>query len=288
MTAIMAAATMLFSAVSPTTLAAYADSDGDAKLKALPKESLVDDGSSQLLKLKFKLQEGDFLEMIRVSVDGTMVVEFDAEGTVLNASPAFEFVIGDVTMLSDGYAIGPAKGKFAIAMNKLALGEGEHEAVAEVILDGDILVADAEFELKPSEPALPDLVAKYLVAPTTIRKQLNYWTFTIERNEGTDDAKSHFVKLYLSKDNSLSPSDELLGLMGVGKLEVGDFDISPIQFKLEKKHATGMHTLFVKVDATDKVEEQSESNNVLSKQANILESGLHGHDGKNHDRDDDD
>jgi hypothetical protein len=267
-TAIMAAATMLFSAVSSTTFAAYADSA--AELKALPKESLVDDGNSQLLRLKFKLQEGDFLEMIRVSVDGTMVVEFDAEGNVLDSGPAFELVFGSVTMLSDGYAIGPAKGKFVISMDKLALGVGEHDAMAEVILDGDTLVATDEFELNPSEPALPDLVAKYFFAPSTIRKPLHYWTFTVETNEGSEDAKNHMVKLYLSDDNTLSSDDKLLGQKGVGNLEVGDFDIVPIQFKLNKNQDSGTHTLFVKVDATEKVEEESEDNNVKSKQANIL------------------
>jgi hypothetical protein len=266
-TAILAASTLLFSTMSSVTSSAFAEDS--AKLKALPKQSLIDDGNSQLLELKFKLEEGDFLEMIRVSVDGTMVVEFDAEGTVLDSGPAFELVFGSVTMISDGYAIGPAKGKFVIAMDKLALGEGEHDAMAEVFLDGDTLVATDEFLLKPSIPALPDLVAKYFFAPSTIKKPLRYLTFTIETNEGIVDAKGHQAKLYLSEDNILDAGDKVLANKGVGKLEAGWFDIVPISFKVPKDTDTGARHLFVKVDANSKIEELSEDNNVLSKAVNI-------------------
>jgi hypothetical protein len=266
-TAILAAATLVFSTISSTTLAAYADSE--AELKALPNESLVDDGNSQLVRLKFKLQEGDFLDMIRVSVDGAMIAEFDAEGNILDSSPALELVFGSVTMLSDGYALGPSKGKFVIAMDKLELGVGEHEAMAEVILDGDTLGATDEFVLNPSEPALPDLVAKYFFAPSTIKKPLKYWTFTVETNEGLDDAKNHQVKVYLSEDDTLDAGDKLLGQRGIGGLEVGDFNIIPIKIKVGKNTDTGTQYLLVKIDANEKIEEQSENNNVLSNQANI-------------------
>jgi hypothetical protein len=270
-----AASTLLISTISSTTIAAYAASG--AELKALPKESLVDDGSSQLLNLKFRLQEGDFLDMIRISVDGSMVVEFDAEGNVLDYGPAFELVFGSVTMLSDGYAIGPAKGKFVIAMDKTALGIGEHDAMAEVILEEDTLVATDDFTLNPSEPALPDLVAKYFFAPSTIRKPLNYWTFTVETNEGTEDAKRHNVRVYLSEDNALGAGDTLLGQKGIGRLEVGDFDIVPIKIKVPKDTEAGTHHLFVKVDAANQIEEESEDNNTKSKQTTIQASSFRGH-----------
>jgi hypothetical protein len=266
-TAILAASTLLFSTVSSVTTAAFAESS--AKLKALPKESLVDDGNSQLLQLKFKLEEGDFLEMIRVSVDGTMIVEFDAEGTVLDSSPAFELVFGSVTMLSDGYAIGPAKGKFVIAMDKLVLGEGEHDAMAEVILDGDTLEATDDFVLKPSVPILPDLVAAHFFAPTTIKKPLKYMTFTIETNEGYAKAKEHKVKVYLSEDDELSGSDEVVGENNVEKLKAGWFKLVPVKVKLPKDTEAGEYNLIVKVDATDKIHEISEDNNTLSKETNV-------------------
>jgi len=264
---ILAAATLIFTTISSTTFAAYGASG--AELKALPKNSLVDDGNSQLLKLKFRLHEGDFLEMIRISVDGTMVVEFDAEGTVLDSGPAFENVFGHVTMLSDGYAIGPAKGKFVIAMDKLVLGVGEHDAMAEVILDGDTLVATDDFRLKSSEPVLPDLVAKFFYAPSTIKKPLNYWTFTVETNEGDKDAKNHQVKLYLSDDNAIGAGDKLLGQKGIGKLEVGDFDLVAMKIKVPHDTEFGTQYLIVKVDANNNVQEQSEANNELSEQTNI-------------------
>lgn len=272
-TAILAASTLVFSTISSTTYMAFAENS--AKLKALPKESLVDDGNSQLLELKFKLDEGHFLELIRITIDeGTLeerVLEFDAEGMILSADPeaAFELVFGSVTMLSDGYAVGPAKGKFVIAMNKTELGEGMHDALAEVVLDGETLEATDEFLLKPSVPILPDLVAAHFFAPTTIKKPLKYMTFTIETNDGYAKAKEHKVKVYLSDDDELSAGDKVVGENNVSKLKAGWFKLVPVKIKLPKDTDAGEHNLIVKVDATDKIHEISEDNNTLSKETNV-------------------
>jgi hypothetical protein len=272
-TAILAASTLLMSGISSTALMAFAENS--ATLKAKPKESLVDDGNSQLLELKFKLDEGTLFEFVRVTIDeGTAdekFVEFDEEGNILDSDPeeAFELVFGSITMLSDGYAIGPAKGKFVIAMNKTVLGEGTHDALAEVVLDGETLEATDDFLLKPSVPILPDLVAKYFFAPNTIKKPLKYVTFTIETNEGEDDAKNHKVALYLSEDDELGASDVKLGERNVNSLEAGWFELVPIQFKLKKSTEAGDYNLIVKVDSTDKIQEISEDNNVLSKETKV-------------------
>lgn len=249
--------------------------DTSAKLKALPKESLVDDGNSQLLELKFKLDEGTLFEFVRVTIDeGTpneKFVEFDAEGTILNADPedAFELVFGSVTMLSDGYAIGPAKGKFVISMNKMVLGEGIHHALAEVVLDGETLEATDDFLLKPSVPILPDLVAKYFFAPTTVKKPLKYMTFTIETNEGHAKAKEHKVQVYLSEDDELGAADKVIGQRGEEKLKAGWFSLVPVQIKVPKNTDAGEYSLIVKVDATGKIQEISEDNNTLSKETHV-------------------
>jgi len=292
-TAILAAITLLSSTVSSTANTAFADSSS-AKLKALPKQSFVDDGSSQLLQLKFKLDEGTLFQFVRITIDGTSVLEFDAAGNPIGpVNPPFEFVFGHITMLSDGYyAIGKAKGKFVIAMDKLALGIGEHEAKAEVVLGGgeEPLVATDTFKLKSSEPPLSDLVAKFFIAPSTIKKNLKYWTFTIETNEGQGKAKQHDVKVYLSEDNILDSGDGVLGQRGVPHLQAGDFDLIPIKIKVPKTEDNGDHFLFVKVDANDKIKELSEDNNVLSQAANITPNNSteekHGH--SQHDDDDDD
>ena len=221
------------------------------------------------------------------------MLEFDAEGNPIGpVNPPFEFVFGHITMLSDGYyAIGKAKGKFVIAMDKLALGIGEHEAKAEVVLGGgeEPLVATDTFKLKSSEQPLSDLVAKFFIAPSTIKKNLKYWTFTIETNEGLGKAKQHEVKVYLSEDNILDSGDDVLGQRGVPHLQAGDFDLIPIKIKVPKAEDNGDHFLFVKVDAKDKIEELSEDNNVLSQAANIVPNTSsdekHGH---GPDSDDDD
>ena len=274
-TAILAATTLVFSAVPAITRSAYADSG--AELKALPKKSLVDDGNNQLLELKFKLEEGTLFNFVRITIDKDgaepKVLEFDAEGNFINAAdPAFQFVFGKISMLSnDGYALGKSTGKFEIVMDKLELGEGEHTANAEVVLNGgdDTLTAEDSFLLKPSVPILPDLVAKYFFAPTTIKMPLKYVAFTIETNEGHAEAKEHKVNLYLSNDNSLSAGDKQLDQSNVEKLGAGWFKLVPSMFKVPKNTENGAHYLIVKVDATDKVQELSEDNNMLSKATNI-------------------
>jgi hypothetical protein len=279
--AVVTAFTLVFAAISSNASMAFAD-DGEskAKLKALPKKSLVDDGNSQLLELKFKLEEGTIFEFVRITIDpGTPdeeVVEFDSEGNPLPPfdplQPPFELIFGQITMLSDGYyAIGKAKGKFVIAMNKTDLGAGEHEALAEVVLGGgeDPLTATAKFLLKPSVPLLPDLVAKLFFAPSTIKKPLHYMTFTIETNEGFANAKEHKVAVYLSDDNTLGGNDEQIGKGNNDKLEAGWFDVIPVKIKVPKDEDTGPHYLFVKVDSTDKIQEISEDNNINSKATTI-------------------
>jgi len=283
--AIFAAFTLLACTVTSTRNAAFAESESSTTLKALPKQSFVDDGSSQLLQLKFKLNEATVFKFVRITIDGTQVLEFDASGNPIGTlSPPFEFVFGHITMLTDGYyAIGKAKGKFVIAMDKLSLGIGEHEAKAEVVLGGgaEPLVATDTFKLKSSEPPLPDLVAKYFVAPSTIMKNVKYWTFTIETNEGEGNAKQHDVNVYLSNDNALDSGDRLLGQHSMSYLAAGDFNLVPITIKVPKTENEGNHFLFIKVDAQEKIKELSEGNNVLSKAAKIVPNNSQGQHNEN-------
>jgi hypothetical protein len=278
--AVVTAFTLVFAAFSSTASMAFADDDeSKAKLKALPKKSLVDDGNSQLLELKFKLEEGTLFQFVRITIDpdgDAKVVEFDHMGNPLPPydplQPPFELIFGQITMLSDGYyALDKAKGKFVIAMNKEDLGAGEHEALAEVVLGGgeDPLTAETKFILKPSVPILPDLVAKYFFAPSTIKKPLHYMTFTIETNEGFANAKEHKISVYLSHDNTLGGYDEEIGKGNNDKLKAGWFDIIPVKIKVPKDEDTGPHYLFVKVDSTKKIQEISEDNNTNSKATTI-------------------
>jgi subtilase family serine protease len=154
-------------------------------------------------------------------------------------------------------------------MNKMILGEGNHAALAEVVLDGETLTATDNFTLKPSVPLLPDLEAKHFFAPTTIKTPLKYWTFTIEENNGNANAKEHMTTVYLSNNNVLDSGDQKLGVNNVPKLKAGWFELLPVQIKLPHETASGNHYLFVKVDSKDKIKEISEDNNVLSKSINV-------------------
>jgi hypothetical protein len=297
--AMFAAFTLVFSATAGSaTTAAFAVNE--AELKALPKESLVDDGSSQLLRLKFTLDPGSTFELVRITIDkGTpdeAVLEFGVNASGFADLPPppltlpFEFVFGKITLLTTDsyyYAIGKAKGDFVIAMNKLDLGEGTHQALAEVELGGgETLSATDEFTLKSLEPNLPDLVAYAFVSPTTILKNvpggpnpdpddLKYWTFTLELNVGDEVAKNHHVKVFLSTDETLDLGDKKLGVNNVNKLEAGDFDLVGIQIKAPPNKDPGDYFLIVKVDVnedlTDKIEESDETNNELSEPTKIIE-----------------
>ena len=253
----------------------------DIKLEALPKQSLIDDGNSQLLKLQFKLDTGNSLKIIRVTIDKTTnypkVIEFDGSGKILSKDPAFQLVYGSTTMLSDGYAVGPAKGKFVIAMDKTAFSEGNHQALAEVVLDTGTLSAQDQFTLQSVKQFLPDLVANHFFAPTKIiepkaaaKFDIDYMTFTIESNDGGSKATEHNVQVYLSNDSTLSLDDKMIGNTNVKCLNAGDFDLMPVKIDLPKNTATGQHYLIVKVDATDKIKEQSEDNNILSAQTKVI------------------
>ena len=290
--AMFAAFTLVFFATAgSTTQAALAIDPGEAELKPIPFQSLVDDGNSQLLELKFKLEPGSNFEKIVVTIDkGTSEeksVEFgvDADGNtdLINPplNPPFEVVFGKITLLaSDGYyyAIGRATGHFIIAMNKTELGAGEHEALAEVVLEGETITDDTKFRLLSSEDLLPDLVAKYFFAPSTVLKPLNkdlpYWTTTIETNEGNAKAKHHQVRLFLSEDDTISGDDTKLGGKNVKNLNVGDFKVHLIKIKSLKDIDPGDYFLIVKVDIksdlTDKIEESDEDNNQLSKETKII------------------
>ena len=285
--AIFAVFTLVACTVTSTRNAAFAESESSITLKALPKQSFVDDGSSQLLKLKFKLNEGTVFQFVRITIDGTHVLKFDASGNPIGPlSPPFQSVFGHITMLTDGYyAIGKAKGKFVIALDKLALGIGEHKAKVEVVLGGgaDPLVATDTFKLKSSERPLPDLVAKYFVAPSTIVKNVKYWTFAIETNEGEGNAMWHNVNVYLSHDNALNSGDKLLSKGSTSYLAAGDFDLIPIKIKVPKTENDGNHFLFLKVDAKHKIKEVSEDNNVLSRAAKIVSHNTHGQHNDNQD-----
>ncbi|MGH9877103.1 MAG: hypothetical protein ACRD5H_05650, partial [Nitrososphaerales archaeon] len=78
--------------VSSAQIAAAAPSM--INLWAVPVTSCIDDGKLQILRLKFTDTSGSPLEKIRITIDGVMVLEFDANGDILFADPAYVSVDG--------------------------------------------------------------------------------------------------------------------------------------------------------------------------------------------------
>ena len=235
-----------------------------ANLWAVPVNSRVDDGNAQILRLKFSLDSGNPLEKIRITVDpGTSpkVLEFNGNGDVITADPAFVGVDGSIKIKTDGYALIKLSGKFKIAMDKLALGAGEHDALAEIITTAGVEESDeAEFKLRGGSSGQADLAVKFLGAPNNIKSDKTYTAFVKEENLGTGNAGDHTISLYLSDDNVLDSGDELVGEEEVGNLKNGKHRMVMVQFELEDADE-GQAYLIVKVDSEGDVSETNENNN---------------------------
>ena len=264
---IMAATT-----VSTIQSAAAASS---ANLWAVPVNSRIDDGNFQILRLKFDLDTGNPLDKIRITIDpGTpdeKVLEFDASGDIISSDAAFVSVDGSIKIKTDGYVLTKLSGKFKIAMDKEALGVGEHDALAEIITTGETVTDDAHFRLRAGSSGQADLVAEFFGAPNNIKQDKKYNAFVKEANEGTGNAGKHTIAIYLSSDSTLDAGDELVGEKQVNNLKSGKDRMVHVQFELPNDSDTGAAFLIVKVDGEDEVSETSESNNTKNESITVLE-----------------
>jgi hypothetical protein len=253
----------------------YAAATSGANLWAVPVNSRIDDGNSQILRLKFSLDSGNPLEKIRITVDpGTSpkILEFNGNGDILTADPAFVSVDGSIKIKTDGYALIKLSGKFKVAMDKLALGVGEHEALAEIITTAGVEADDdAEFKLRAGSSGQADLVAKFFGAPDNIKQDKKYVAFVKEANQGTGNAGEHTISIYLSEDNVLDGGDELVGEKEVNNLKKGKDRMIMMQFELDDDAETGSAYLIVKVDGDDDVSESNENNNTKPESITVIE-----------------
>jgi hypothetical protein len=246
-----------------------------ANLWAVPVNSRIDDGNFQILRLKFALDTGNPLDRIRITLDpGTLqekVLEFDANGDIITADAAFVSVDGSVKIKTDGYSLTELSGKFKIAIDKTELTVGEHDALAEIITTGETVTDDAHFRLRAGSSGQADLVAKFFGAPDNVKQDKKYSAFVKEANEGTGNAGEHMVSIYLSSDNVLDGSDELVGEKEVNNLKSGKDRMVHVQFELPDDADTGAAYLIVKVDGDNDVSESSENNNSKSEAITVIE-----------------
>lgn len=246
-----------------------------ANLWAVPVNSRIDDGNFQILRLKFALDTGNPLDRIRITLDpGTLqekVLEFDANGDIITADAAFVSVDGSVKIKTDGYSLTELSGKFKIAIDKTELTVGEHDALAEIITTGETVTDDAHFRLRAGSSGQADLVAKFFGAPDNVKQDKKYSAFVKEANEGTGNAGEHMISIYLSSDNVLDGSDELVGEKEVNNLKSGKDRMVHVQFELPDDADTGAAYLIVKVDGEDDVSESSENNNSKSEAITVIE-----------------
>ena len=273
--AVIAFVTLGIAASGTVSTMQYASAASMANLWAVPVNSRVDDGNFQILRLKFELDTGNPLEKIRITVDqGTpdeKVLEFNANGDVLTADPAFVSVDGSIKIKTDGYVLTKLSGKYKIAMDKEALGVGEHDALAEIITTGETTTDDAHFRLRAGSSGQADLVAKFFGSPDNVKQDKKTMVFVKEANEGTGNAGEHTIAVYLSEDNVLDGSDLLVGEKDVENLKKDKDRMVPVQIELPDDAETGPAFLIVKVDGDDDISETNEGNNSKSESITVVE-----------------
>ena len=157
-------------------------------------------------------------------------------------------------------------------MDKLALGVGEHDAVAEVITTGGVEADDdAHFKLRAGSTGQADLVATFFGAPDNVKQDKKYVAFVKEANQGTGNAGEHTISIYLSEDDELDSGDELVGEKEVNNLKKGKDRMVMMQFELDDDAETGPAYLIVKVDGDDDVSETDETNNTKPEAITVIE-----------------
>ncbi|MCI0557939.1 MAG: hypothetical protein MN733_05545, partial [Nitrososphaera sp.] len=248
-------------------------------LWAVPVNSCIDDGKLQILRLKFKLENVNPLEMVRITLDpGTpeeKILEFDGNGNILTSDPAFVSVDGSLKFKTDGYyfLLAHLKGKFKVAVDKTLLTVGEHDALAEIFTEGASSTPsdDAMFKLRECDDGEADIVADFYGAPNNIKQDKKYQTFFKESNDGTANAGPHEVKVYLSSDAILDAGDEVVGEKHVGALPAGNDRMVQIQIELPGDSDLGPMFLIAWTDADEEISESNESNNMEVEAINVIE-----------------
>ena len=251
----------------------YAAAASNANLWAVPVNSRIDDGNFQILRLHFNLDTGNPLEKIVITIDeGTLqekVLEFNGNGDVLSADPAFVFIDGSIKIKTDGYLLKQLKGKFKIALDKTLLTVGQHDALAEIITTGETIMDDAHFRLRAGSTGQADLTPVFFFAFPNIPAGEERRAWVVEENIGTGNAGKHIASVYLSEDNVLDGSDILVGEKEAKALKSGKNTLFVVKYELPEDTDPGAAFLILELDSDDDVNESNNNNNVETRQINV-------------------
>jgi hypothetical protein len=253
----------------------YAAAASSINFWAVPTNSRVDDGNFQILRLKFNLDTGNPLEKIRITIEGTpdRILEFNGNGDIMTADDAFVKVRGSISFESDGYMLSKLKGKFRIFIDKMELGPGEYDALAEVIREGGETHSDeAHFKLRAGSSGEPDLKPEFFFAWHNIMPDEKRNAYVLEANNGKGNAGKHVISIYLSENNVLDGGDILVGEKEVNSLKSGKDRLVHMKYELPGDTDPGQAYLIVKLDSENDVDESKENNNTKARKINVLEN----------------
>ncbi len=234
-----------------------------------PAVSFVDDGTNQVIAIKAILETGNFVDIIRIIVDeGTpaeKVYEFEANGDLVSTDAGFMDVDCSATFLSDGYAIAESVIRCFLALDKSTFELGLRTTKVELVLDTGTFSDTNKFKLFAGPKTLADLVNKKFTAPSSVERGDTRSTFTTEANEGNRGVKGHWVKIYLSSDETLDEGDKVVGkkfvpFIGEGKTKVLDIDVT-----IPDSYPLGSEFFISMIDPENLEGEQDETNNDRTK-----------------------
>ncbi|AKG22385.1 S8 family serine peptidase [Calothrix sp. 336/3] len=96
-------------------------------------------------------------------------------------------------------------------------------------------------------------------------------------NIGTNNTSFNYTSLYLSKDESISSDDKLLGFNWIGSLDAGSSINKSQTLSLDTNLDTGNYYLLYKADALDNIFGLEDSNNVATRQITITSANSQGY-----------
>lgn len=198
------------------------------------------------------------------------VLEFEADGTIVSADPAFARVIGNTKFISDGYAVGPAKGKFIIFVLKSVLDVGIHEVDSEVVTDVETLTASDTFELMEKPARLPDLAINGFIKDRTEEAGTPTKLAVAIRNEGSAASGPFTLSVYISEDEELDEDDVSIGFKNVGSIAAQTKRGVMVNGFIPPDTPIGQHYMIVVADSSDAVEESDEDNNTRAERFRVL------------------
>ena len=117
----------------------------------------------------------------------------------------------------------------------------------------------------PRPAAKPDLINQYSSATSRLKPGQTLSMRTTVTNRGNGSAGSSYLRYYLSNDTKLDSRDTLLGSDYVSSLRAGKSSAESLNVTYQSRWGTGSKYVLFVDDATKRVSESNESNNVFAK-----------------------